>query len=83
MAERSGGSNNAVMKRTTIRVEEATLDGLQRLALDRGVSFADVVREALDEKAKEYRRRPRSLGIFDSGRADVSTRASEGRAPPR
>jgi hypothetical protein len=71
------------MKRTTIMAEEKTVNRLQDLARDRGVSFAEVVREALEEKAREYRPRPRSLGLFDSGRKDVSTRAGMGRTPPR
>lgn len=74
---------NAVMKRTTIVADEETLARLRALARDRGVSFAEVAREALEEKAGEYRPRPKSLGVGDSGRRDVSRSASVGRTPTR
>jgi len=45
-----------------------TLDRLKALAKERGVSFAAIVREALEEKAETYRPIPLSLGMFDRGR---------------
>jgi hypothetical protein len=74
---------NDAMKRTTIMAEESTLERLRALARERGVSFAEVAREALAEKAGEFRPRPKSLGIGDSGRHDVSRSAGVGRTPPR
>lgn len=71
------------MKRTTIMADEQVLDRLRALARDRGVSFAEVVREALDEKAAEFRPKPRSLGIADSGRNDIASTAATERVPPR
>ena len=44
-----------------------TVERLRRLARDRGVSFAEVVREALDEKALSYRPKPQSIGSGQSG----------------
>ncbi len=70
------------MKRTTVMAEESTLDHLRRLADERGVSFAEVVREALEQKASEYRPRPRSVGVGSSG-DDGVLREGEGRVPPR
>ncbi|MBI4730149.1 MAG: hypothetical protein HY775_11755 [Acidobacteria bacterium] len=63
--------------------DERTLRKLRALAEDRGVSFAQVAREALDQKTAEYRPKPRSIGIGDSGRSDVSSRAGVGRTKPR
>jgi len=71
------------MERTTIMAEEVTLDLLRRLARDRGVSFAEVVREALDQKAGEYRPAPTCLGLGDSGRSDISSTLATERVPPR
>ncbi|MGH2724529.1 MAG: CopG family transcriptional regulator [Actinomycetota bacterium] len=71
------------MRRTTIMADEVTLNRLRGLARERGVSFAAVVREALEEKSREYRPKPKSLGTFDSGRTDLSEKAGVGRTPPR
>lgn len=71
------------MKRTTIVADEQTLERLRALARKRNVSFAEVVREALDDKASEHRPKPKSLGIAGSGRSDVSEKAGVGRTPPR
>lgn len=69
--------------RTTIMADEGTVRRLRALAEDRGVSFAEVVREAMEDKAREYRPRPKSLGAGSSGRRDVSGKAGVGRTPPR
>lgn len=74
---------NDTMKRTTVLADDDLIRRLKALARDRGVSFAHVVREALEEKAREHRPRPRSLGVGDSGRRDVSRKAGVGRVPPR
>ena len=71
------------MKRTTIVAKEETLKRLQALARERDVSFAEVVREALEEKAGEYLPRPKSLGVGASGRSDISSNAGVGRTPAR
>ena len=70
------------MRRTTIVAPEELLERLRRVAADRGISLAAVVREALEEKAQTYRPRPRSLGIGDSGRSDIARRAAEEPAIP-
>lgn len=70
------------MRRTTIMTDEDVLERLQALARERRVSFAQVVREALDEKAKEFRPKPRGIGMFSSGRPDGSRQADEGAIPP-
>jgi Ribbon-helix-helix protein, copG family len=42
------------------------MERLKALAKERGVSLATVVREALEEKAKDYRPKPKSIGMFAS-----------------
>lgn len=85
------------MKRTTIMAPDALLDTLRSIADERQVPMATVIREALEEKAASYRqqptsngepstsrrRLPRSLGMGDSGRSDISERIGEERFEPR
>jgi hypothetical protein len=71
------------MIRTTIMAEEETLQRLRALARERGVSLAQVVREALEQKAEEYRPKPKILGMFTSGDPGLSQKAGVGRTPPR
>ncbi len=72
-----------VMKRTTILADEETVRKLKGLASDRGVAFSEVVREALEEKAAEYRPKPQSLGIAESRGRATDARKASGRVPPR
>jgi hypothetical protein len=65
------------MKRTTIMAPEGLLERLRRVAADRSVSLAVVMREALEERVKRHQPRPRSLGIGDSGRTDIARRIGE------
>ncbi len=71
------------MIRTTIMADPEVLDRLRALARARGVSLAEVTREALESKAEEYQPAPSCLGIGASGEGGVSARASAGRVPPR
>lgn len=71
------------MQRTTIVAPEELLSRLRRLAAERGVSLATVIREALEEKAQQHRPLPKSLGIGASVHADTSQRAGEERPVPR
>jgi hypothetical protein len=70
------------MKRTTIMAEERTLERLQALARDRGVSFAEVAREALEAKAAEYRPKPTIIGMFDSGEPTDAAELAAEPVPP-
>lgn len=74
---------NDAMQRTTIMADEATVAGLRRLARERGVSFAVVVREALNEKLRTYRPKPASLGVGQSAPARTAASAGSRRQPPR
>jgi hypothetical protein len=71
------------MVRTTVMADQQTMDRLKALARDRGVSLAAIVREALEDKAKEYRPKPSSIGISASGRSDIATTEAAERVPPR
>ncbi len=65
------------MRRTTIVAPDEVLDKIRTIAAERRMSMADIIREALEEKAAAYRPRPRSLGSGDSGRTDISRRTAE------
>jgi len=71
------------MTRTTIVADDHVIARLKALARERGISFSQLVREALEEKAREFRPKPKSIGVFRSGRTDISEQASQGRVPPR
>ena len=67
------------MVRTTVMADPIVMERLKGLAAERGVSLATVVREALEEKAREYRPKPTWIGMFSSGEPtdDASTLATE------
>jgi hypothetical protein len=71
------------MKRTTVMADAETLEKLRALARDRGVPFAEVVREALSDKAAEYRPRPESLGVGRSTPTRTGATKGSRRQPPR
>jgi hypothetical protein len=77
------------MRRTTIAAPDEVLDALQAIADERHVSVADIIREALAEKAASHRLPPRdrplprSLGMGASGHTDTARRTGEERPEPR
>jgi metal-responsive CopG/Arc/MetJ family transcriptional regulator len=71
------------MERTTISLPEDLLERMQRIAAEQRTSIAALVREALEEKVRTYRPRPRSLGIGDSGVSDTARRTADERAASR
>jgi hypothetical protein len=71
------------MERTTIMLPDDVRARLRRIAAERGVSMATVIREAIDEKVAQSRPVPRSLGIGASGRRDLARRAGSERPEPR
>jgi hypothetical protein len=73
---------NGTMKRTTLMAEEALLERLRAQARERGLSFAQVVREALEEKARQYRPKPKSPGSGSSGRGDIARTEGTEPVPP-
>ncbi len=71
------------MDRTTISLPEELLERLRAMAAERRTSMAALIREALEEKAKSYRPRPRSWGIGASGHTDTASKAGDMRPEPR
>jgi hypothetical protein len=69
--------------RTTITIPDELRSRLRRLAAERGVSMATIVREAIDEKLKGWRPPPRSLGSGSSGVRDTARRSADERPEPR
>ncbi|MDQ1322723.1 MAG: 1 protein [Chloroflexota bacterium] len=71
------------MDRTTITLDVETRTRLRRIAADRGVSMAALIREAIDATIEQHAPRPRSLGIGASGTTDTARRAGDERPEPR
>lgn len=71
------------MERTTISLPEQLLKRLRLLSAERGVSMAEVIREAIEETVSRHRPQPRSLGIGASGHTDTARRTGEERPEPR
>ena len=64
------------MERTTVSLPKGLIKRLKIMAAERGVSMASIIREAVEERASQHRPKPH-LGIFDSGRTDISQLASD------
>ena len=71
------------MHRTTITIDDEVRRRLRRIAAERGVSMATIIREAIDEKADRLTPRPRSLGVGASGTKDTARRSADQRPEPR
>ncbi len=69
------------MIRTTVMADPVVMDRLKALAKERGVSLASVVREALEQKSREFRPKPLSLGMFDSGLPGIADTLATERVP--
>jgi len=71
------------MDRTTLSLDRATRRRLRRIAAERGISMAALIREAIDESVARHAPRPRSLGIGASGTSDTARRSADERPEPR
>ena len=71
------------MNRTTFTIPDDVRLRLRRIAADRGVSMATIIREAIDEKVDRLAPKPRSLGIGASGTSDTARRSADERPEPR
>jgi hypothetical protein len=72
------------MKRMMIQADESLLDRARRRAADRGVSVAQVVREALERELAPASPTPdvRCAGAFRSGQGDLARRVGDDYEPP-
>lgn len=71
------------MRRTTVTLDDPMLDELHRVAAERGISVAALIREAVEQKLTAHRPKPRSLGIAASGRSDTARLVGDERPLPR
>jgi predicted transcriptional regulator len=71
------------MDRTTLTLDEETRGRLRRIAAERGISMAALIREAIDEVIERHAPKPRSLGIAASGARDTARLAGDVRPEPR
>jgi hypothetical protein len=76
-----------MMQRVMIQADKKLIDRVKRRAMQRGVSFAQVVREGMEREVGEepagVRQPPlRIIGAFSSGRSDLSRRAGEDEYEP-
>ena len=68
------------MRRTTVFAEDTVLDALRAIARRRGITLAEVTREALSAYVSKRHGGRKSLsiiGIGRSGRRDIAERAEE------
>ena len=63
--------------KTTIVLPGGLYKRVKRMAEDRGESMGHVIRETLESAVDQYQPLPRSLGMGDSGRSDISQRIDE------
>ena len=71
------------MRRLIIQANDELLERARRRAAARGVSIAQVVRDALEKELGDERPpEPLSLGKYRSGSGDLSRRASEDEYEP-
>ena len=71
------------MNRTTFTLDDDLRRRLRRIAAERGVSMATIIREAIDDKVEALAPKPRSLGVGASRTRDTARRSGEERAEPR
>ena len=71
------------MERTTISLPDELLERLRLIAAERHTSMATIIREVVEEKVREHRPRPKSLGIGASGHTDTASKAGDIRPEPR
>jgi hypothetical protein len=71
------------MQRTTISLERSTIRALREHAAERGISMAELIREAIDEKLSRRKVVPRSFGVVSSGHTDTGRLSGEVRPEPR
>jgi predicted DNA-binding ribbon-helix-helix protein len=71
------------MDRTTLTLDGQTRARLRRIAAERGISMAALIREAIDETIERHAPVPRSLGVAASGQRETARQTAESRPEPR
>jgi hypothetical protein len=71
------------MDRTTLTLDRSTRARLRRIAAERGISMAALIREAIDRSIELHAPKPRSLGVGASGTTDTARRTTLERPEPR
>lgn len=71
------------MNRTTFTIDDDVRLRLRRVAAERGVSMATIIREAIDEKVDRLAPKPRSLGVGASRVSETARRSADERPEPR
>ena len=71
------------MQRTTISLPHELIVRLRIMAAERRTSMASIIREAIEEKTKRQRPKPKSLGMGKSQYTDTAERAGDMRFEPR
>jgi hypothetical protein len=64
-------------QKTTVVLPEHLHARIKRVAAESGESMGEIIREWLEESAARHRPKPKSLGMGNSGRSDISSRIDE------
>jgi len=75
--------DHASVDRNGVSLDKATWQRLRRIAAERGISMAALIREAIDETIERHAPTPRSLGVGASEVSDTARRSGDERAEPR
>jgi hypothetical protein len=69
------------MVRTTIMAEEELLEQARATARRDGISLAEVIRQGIELRVRQPRRRPSFIGAFASGEPGHTTARDSAEAP--
>jgi metal-responsive CopG/Arc/MetJ family transcriptional regulator len=65
------------MARTILTLPDTLLLRLKALASERGISMAELIRDALEESLSKEQPMPKAVGMFDLGDPDLASSAGE------
>jgi hypothetical protein len=71
------------MDRTTLTLDRATRARLRRIAAERGISMAALIREAIEGTIERHAPKPRSLGVAASSTPNTARQTADERPRPR
>lgn len=78
------GASVLWVKRVMVQADPALLERAQHTARERGITFPQLVRDALEHELADEGPQPlpASIGAFDSGQGDLGARADAGEYEP-